>query len=358
MSEGYSALTASAKAAFPGIAAQAQGDAKKLLAAAEMARLLGLNSEAVALALEARSLAGADGGLRQHAHLLVASNVPEWHFSIVRDEARNTAYDSALRNCVRPGACVLDIGTGSGLLAMMAARAGAGSVVACEMNPALASAARDVVSANGMGEAVRIIPSHSGDLAVEEFGSSFDVIVSEIISNNVVGQGALQVLEDAARRVLKPGGVMIPASCQVRVSLAYWGGLPKRRLGNVQGFDLSSFNQLEHSTISIRRGDARLELRSAPADLFSFDFPARGAPPSRSASIDLVATGGPVNGVVQWLRMQLDPKVTYENDPATPQSCWALLFYPFQQEEAFAASQSVRVLGAHTSDQLWIWAEA
>ena len=358
MSEDYSALTASAKAAFPRIAAQAQGDAKKLLAAAEMARSLGLNSEAITLALEARSLAGADGGLRQHAQLLVTSNVPEWHFSIVRDEARNAAYDAALRNCVRPGASVLDIGTGSGLLAMMAARAGAGSVVACEMNPALASAARDVIGSNGMGEAVRIVPSHSGDLPVEEFGSRFDVIVSEIISNNVVGQGALQVLEDAARRFLKPGGVMIPASCQVRVALAYWGGLPKRRLGDVHGFDLSPFNQLEHTPISIRRGDARLELRSAPADLFSFDFPARGAPPPASASVDLVATGGPANGVVQWLRMQLDAEVTYENGPHTPQSCWALLFYPLPQDTTFAASQPVCVRGARTSDQLWIWAEA
>ncbi|MEL7220183.1 MAG: 50S ribosomal protein L11 methyltransferase [Bacteroidota bacterium] len=43
----------------------------------------------------------------------------------------------------------MDIGTGSGLLAMMAARAGAQEVVACEMNPLLAEAASQIVEQNG-----------------------------------------------------------------------------------------------------------------------------------------------------------------------------------------------------------------
>ena len=45
-----------------------------------------------------------------------------------------TAYDAALRRAIRPGCRVLEIGTGSGLLAMMAARAGAAQVVTCERN--------------------------------------------------------------------------------------------------------------------------------------------------------------------------------------------------------------------------------
>jgi hypothetical protein len=56
--------------------------------------------------------------------------------------------------------------------------------------------------------------------------------------------------------------------------------------------------------------------------------------------------------------MHMDAEVTYENGPATPKSCWALIFYPFPEERTFAASQTVRVKGAHTADQLWIWAGA
>ena len=48
-----------------------------------------------------------------------------WHFGMLNDAERNTAYDRALRARVRAGDMVLDIGAGTGLLGMMAARAGA-----------------------------------------------------------------------------------------------------------------------------------------------------------------------------------------------------------------------------------------
>src|SRR5205807_9885921 len=50
--------------------------------------------------------------------------IPPWHFVMMNDGARNAAYDAAIRRAAA-GKRVLDIGTGAGLLAMMAARAGA-----------------------------------------------------------------------------------------------------------------------------------------------------------------------------------------------------------------------------------------
>lgn len=60
--------------------------------------------------------------------------VPRWHWEMLHDEERAELYDRAIRRAVAsdPGSLVLDIGAGSGLLAMMAARAGARQVVACE----------------------------------------------------------------------------------------------------------------------------------------------------------------------------------------------------------------------------------
>jgi len=70
---------------------------------------------------------------------------------------RNAAYDAALKNAMRPGMRVLDIGSGTGLLALVAARAGAERVYSCEMNPAVADAAREIVELNGYSGKVQIL---------------------------------------------------------------------------------------------------------------------------------------------------------------------------------------------------------
>ena len=77
--------------------------------------------------------------------------VPGWHFAMMDDKKRNEAYEAAIRRAA-PGKRVLDIGTGAGLLALMAARAGAAKVTTCEAVAAIAERARQIIVANGMGD--------------------------------------------------------------------------------------------------------------------------------------------------------------------------------------------------------------
>jgi type II protein arginine methyltransferase len=50
--------------------------------------------------------------------------IPNWHIPMIRDTIRNRAFHQAIRKYVKPNLHVLDIGTGTGLLSMMAVRAG------------------------------------------------------------------------------------------------------------------------------------------------------------------------------------------------------------------------------------------
>jgi SAM-dependent methyltransferase len=61
--------------------------------------------------------------------------IRESYLAYLRDDARVSAYETAIRRAVRPGMRVLEIGCGTGLFAMMAARAGAGRVISYEQNP-------------------------------------------------------------------------------------------------------------------------------------------------------------------------------------------------------------------------------
>jgi type II protein arginine methyltransferase len=346
-------------AVFDSLAAQAGGDPAGLAALSAVALTTGRTEQAYALARQARALAPGDAAICSMTSRPLNAGVPGWHFRIVRDEKRNADYEAALKRVVTSDSLVLDIGAGTGLLALMAARAGARSVVSCEMNPPVADAATDIVALNGYADRVRVVAKRSTELDVEQdMGGKADVLVSEIVSNDMLGEGALGVMEDAVERLLKPGGAMIPSHGQMLVALAYWQGLQERRLTHVAGFDVSPFNRLEHMPRMIDVGSPDLALRSESAILFNFDFASGGPFPPRVACVSLKAHRGPINGIIQWIRLRLDPVTVYENRPAPgASSCWAARFHALDREIDSEGSV-LAVHGAHTRDSVRIWAEA
>jgi type II protein arginine methyltransferase len=336
-----------------------QGNPAAMLSLARTLQQGGQKERALALCRSALSLAPDDAQLTAQAKRLVAASVPEWHFSIVQDETRNAAYDAALRRAVKPESRVLEIGTGTGLLAMMAARAGAAEVITCEMTPAIAEKAAEIVALNGYADRIRVVAKHSDKLDVEaDMGGRADILVSEIVSNNLLGEFVLAAHERAFRDLLKPVAHAIPARGAVRVALAHDRREDQIDLANVSGFDLSSFKTLAQPTRQIRVGHERLSLRSEAADLFVFDFEsAQYCVPAQSSRLCRSA-GGPVNGIAQWIALQLDDVTRYENRPAPgANSCWAALFYPFPATVDTVAGQQIRIFGSHDRQSLTIWAE-
>ena len=100
----------------------------------------------------------------------------EVHRTMICDRVRTGAFRRAIESVVRPGDIVLDVGAGSGILSVFAARAGAARVYAVERTPA-AVLARELAAANGVAEIVRVI---HGDVTDVELPERADVIVSEL----------------------------------------------------------------------------------------------------------------------------------------------------------------------------------
>ncbi|MDP3403406.1 MAG: 50S ribosomal protein L11 methyltransferase, partial [Brevundimonas sp.] len=254
--------SAKLRAGFEALVAQAGDDARTLAALSVTALKAGQADRGYQLARRARELAPDNAEIASLTHRPFTGLVPDWHFSIVRDDTRNQAYEAALKRAVGPGTRVLDIGTGTGILSMMAARAGAAHVTACDMNPAVADAAVDVIARNGLSDRIRVISKRSDALDVDaDMGGQADVLVSEIVSNDMLGEHALAAMADAVPRLVKPQGRVIPAAGQVRIAAAWWGGLERRRMGETSGFDLSPFNRLDRTPVHLKAGDADLVLR-------------------------------------------------------------------------------------------------
>jgi protein arginine N-methyltransferase 7 len=335
--------------------------AENPLALARLAGVLfnmGEDARASEIALQALRSAPDNAEIRHLVSGILNQGVPRWHFNLVRDAARNAAYEAALGRVVTGQTRVLEIGAGSGILAMMAARAGAKHVVTCETVPAIAEAAREIVALNGFADRVHVVAKKSYDLDPgADMGGRADVLVSEIISNTMVGEDALPVTEHAVRVLLKPGARIIPARGLVRVALAYDAKFHLARMDTIDGFDLSPFNRLAGASYRVPRGDARLTLLSAPVDLFDFDFQSGGPFPAATVATKVTSKGGRANGLAQWIALQMDENGWYENNPLLgTSSAWAVMFWPFLAPRDCPRGTTVEVSGSHDSDQLRIWA--
>lgn len=341
---------------FEALVRQANGNAPALAALSLLFSSDGWKSRAGEIAAQVLALPDGDVAARTIARHVITTDVPQWHFVIVADLARNLAYDQALQRAVTPGSRVLEIGTGSGLLAMMAARAGAAHVYTCEMEPAVAMTAREIVARNGFAHRITVIDKHSKDVDVGELDGPVDILVSEIVSNEMLGEGVLPAMEDAIARLVKPGGIIIPAQGTIRVALAHLADFP-RTIGTVSGFNLSAFDDLREPNFRIPTNRRGLTLASDAVDLFAFDFTSTAPWSGDRAQATLRATGQPANGLVQWITLDMDGVTAYENRPSTeaPPSAWAAVFHAFETMLDPQDGQDIPVLGQHDMANVRLW---
>jgi len=310
------------------------------------------------LARRAWGLAPDNPRVRRATEWAVRKNIPNWHFSIVRDVGRNRAYERALKRFVTPETVALEIGAGSGLVSMYAARLGAKHVYTCEAEPLVAEAARENISRNGYADRITVIPKKSTELIVgEDIPSPADLLLSEIMDNVLVGEGILPTMEDALPRLVKPGAPVLPIRVAARGALmggAAWAS--EGRIGRVDGFDLSAFNRLSPASIMPKTKDRGMEdAFSEDVDLFRFDFESERNFPAESKEINLrVTRDGVAYGFLQWVWMEFSDDIWYDNRPPAETS-WEPLFYVFREPKPVRVGETVRLRVEHNRETLIVW---
>ncbi|AEW92763.1 MULTISPECIES: methyltransferase domain-containing protein [Streptomycetaceae] len=131
-----------------------------------------------------------------------------FHDLMLGDTLRMNAFRTAITETVRPGDRVLDLGTGTGILARWALEAGAARVYGLDLGEDVLRTATRRLAAAGY-DATRFIPVHGLSFDTE-LPERVDVVVSETIGNLADNENAAAILHDAHRRFLAPGGTMLP----------------------------------------------------------------------------------------------------------------------------------------------------
>lgn len=128
------------------------------------------------------------------------------HERMLADSARVDTYHRAITKHVKPGDRVIDLGTGTGLLAAFAARAGAAMVYALEITRIIEKARR--IASHNKIETIEFVHTSCFDFKLEE---PVDVIIHEQIGSMLFNEDMVAKLLDLRERVLRKGGLILPA---------------------------------------------------------------------------------------------------------------------------------------------------
>lgn len=283
---------------------------------------------------------------------------PVEHARMLHDEARTADFMAAVAAAVRPGDVVLEIGTGSGVLAVAAARAGARRVYAVEASD-IADVAAEVFARNGVADRVTLVPGWSRQIELPE---PADLLVSEVIGNEPLEEEILETMLDARRRLLAPGGRLVPHTLELvarplrlpeeefrqrafgQAAVDRWSGLYDIDFGpllDAAGPD--PVHTLTEGEIVARWPPAGPATTLGRIDLTAFEEAVLAC--SEELAVD---TPEPVNAVAVTFRAHLHGDIVHALDPwHRPSSSWATSVWVLPEPVSVETGSALRVQYRH-----------
>jgi len=276
----------------------------------------------------------------------------EWHREMLADRRRVRDFGEAVRAVVQPGDVVLDLGTGTGLLALFACRGGARKVYAVEQGYII-DVARQIARQNGLGDRIVFIQGHSTEVDLPE---SVDLIVTETVGSFGLEEQILKNLSDARRRFLKPGGRLLPDRLDLFLAPTEEGGHYRRWGGEIrEDWDLD-FAPLADLGKHVSQGlwaDPGKFLGS-PQKLLSCDFYQDQSEKVQGEVQVEVVRQGEIAGWVGWFAVRCERRLVTSTEPPVPGSSWENVFFPIGEPVAARPGDLV-CLRMRLDDPFWTW---
>ena len=209
--------------------------------------------------------------------------LPHWYAPMLNDEKRNKAFANAIQSVVTSSTeRVCDIGTGSGLLGILAAKSGAKEIIGFEIEPSLARVAEMNARRNNLDEErFRVITGHSSQIETFPQEKRCDVLVSEVLDDNLIGPSDwLGVLKHARKNLLAENTIVIPSSAMIYAVLIESNEIRDvYKLPNeIEGVRIDDLNSLwkvpetVHSTIQLAGLNDYRVLGHGEIELYRWDF--------------------------------------------------------------------------------------
>ena len=273
---------------------------------------------------------------------------------MLSDPVRGTAYLAALRETIRPGAVVADIGAGPGVLGIYAATLGARRVFLVDSDASVYAGAA-LAEENGVADRVEVIRATSSEIELPERA---DVIVSDLRGVTPFHGHHLAASADMRRRLLAPGGVCIPRRDVVMFALVEDEAFHARTAGAWSGLGV----EIAHDSLSrlvanhwYRTRATGEQLLTDPSLFATLEYDAP-MPPLAARREVLATRAGTAHGLLLWFDTELTETIAFSNAPSAPAALYGQAFFPLSPAIALRAGERLTVdLRAVLSGDEYAW---
>jgi len=254
------------------------------------------------------------------------------HEEMIRDSARVDTYYEGIKRHIRPGDVVVDLGTGTGILAFFAREHGARKVYAIDHSDIL-HVAETLAAHNGITD-VEFVQLHSKQFTAPE---QLDVILHEQMGDDLFNEHMIDSILDLKRRLLKPAGKILPARFQLffePISLQPEQRLPYLWEQQSHGIDFSvlkgmpgieNFQGANYGHRFVR--PMMLDhLLCEPEPMLTFDLNTLGdinELPHVLTAERVVARAGSLDGICVYFRTLFDDDLSFSTSPLDPMTSWS-----------------------------------
>lgn len=277
----------------------------------------------------------------------------EYHRTLIADRVRNDAFRKALASVIVKGeTTVADIGAGTGLLGLMAAKLGAREVHLYE-KAEVAGVAAEILKKN-RARNCHLMPCHSSEM---QDPPRVDVVVTETLGNYAFEENIIETAADAIARHLKPGGTLIPSRItqyvapivtdRIHRELSAWDDVG-------DGLDLSPAETMSFNNAYVRSFKSD-DLLAGGSSAVAWDdvVLARTTRSNRKGEAKwTLKASTTVFGFAVWWKAELVGGVTLSTAPDAPRTHWEQLYFPVPHPITAKAGESILVsLRSKTSEE-------
>lgn len=274
------------------------------------------------------------------------------------EPVRIDAYARAIARAVEPGSIVADLGSGTGLFALLAARAGAARVYAIDVNPAV-WLAQELAAENGLADRIIVHEASSLDLTLPE---RVDVIVSDMRGSFPLHHDHLAALHDASVRFLAPGGKLLPVKDRLMAGMVESTDLWTQLSAGWNAFERHglSASSARTATLEATYSDFSTPLRAnhllTPGEPWLTLSYGESAPPSLDGSVHLrVKRGGVAHAIAIWFEATILDDIGYDTAPGVS-SVYARRVLPLAEPTTVGPGDQVELtIRAGARGERWAW---